>query len=379
MFKYNKNKIKIKTPTGYQNFAGINRTKKRRDMLKIITTNNEIDVTSDHKIKNIDNIFKYARDLKIGDKLLSNKEFYEITQIEKYIDDCYVYDLVGVDNGNEYYTNNIISHNCSFIGSSFTLLSADSLSKLSKKIPIIEDYLYPDVKLYKEFNEDSIYIATLDSSKTVGKTDAENDYLCFNILELGKNKIEQVLTYRVNDIHYTDMSRIIYEIGEEFGFPWTVIENNEGAGQSIADTLKDVLEYPNIYCDPLHDGEIAGIRTKVNNRMIGLQSLKKLIDSDLFIINNDDTIDEFFTFIKIGKKYQAAVNSTDDCIMSLNLLMYFLMDDLNELEITLKDYLEDTVNIIKDNVKDDIDFFIGMTQEEVDSRWLLEGKDFNPS
>jgi hypothetical protein len=268
------------------------------------------------------------------------------------------------------------NHLCSFIGSSSTLLSVESLSTLTKINPIVDDYLYPNVKLYKEYNDESIYVGVLDSSKTVGKTDAENDYLCFNILELSEKKIEQVLTYRTNDIHYTDMSKIIYELSEEFGFPWVVVENNEGAGQSIVDNLKNVLDYPNVYHDPMHDGEIAGIRTKSSNRMIGLQTLKKLIDSNIFKVNNDDTVDEFFTFIKIGKKFQASVNSTDDCIMSLNLLMYFLMDDMNELEITLKDYLEDSVNINKSSSNDDVDFFIGLSQEDIDSRWLLEGKDF---
>ena len=269
---------------------------------------------------------------------------------------------------------------CSFINSSKTLLDSNTIANIIRKEPINEDYLYPDVKLYKEFNENNVYVATLDSSKTVGKIDAENDYLCYHVLELGKDKIEQVLTYRVNDIHYLDMSKIIYEIGETFNFPWIIIENNEGSGQSIADTLKDTLEYPNVYCDPAHDGLIAGIRTTANNRPIGLQSLKKLIDNDILILNNDDTIDEFFTFIKIGKKYQASSNSTDDCVMSLNLLMYFLMDDLNELEITLKDYLNDTVNIVKDTSEEDVNFFVGMNEEEFkqyqEAKWLLEGKDF---
>ena len=268
------------------------------------------------------------------------------------------------------------NHECAYLGSSSTLLSVNSLSKLTKKIPIEENYIYPGVNLYEEYNENYQYLITLDSSKTVEKEDADNDYLCLNIHKFSEKKIEQVLTYRTNDIHYTDMSNIINEIGEEFNYPWVVIENNEGAGQSIADTLKDVLEYPNVYCDPTHDGDIAGIRTKVSNRSTGLQTLKKLIDADIYQVNDADTIDEFFTFIKIGKKYQASKTNTDDCIMSLNLLIYFLMDDFNELEITLKDFLENSVNI-KTNTDDSIYFFSGkLSEKEQDIRWLLEGKDF---
>lgn len=263
---------------------------------------------------------------------------------------------------------------CSFIGSSKTLLDSKTIANLVRKEPIVEDYLYPGVKLYKEYDEDKIYIGTLDSSKTIGTSEADNDYLCLNVLELGEKEIHQVLTYRVNDIHYTDMSQILYDIGEQFNFPWIVIENNEGSGQSIADNLKNVLEYPNVYCDPAHDGLVAGIRTKQSNRAIGLHSLKKLIDSDILKIYDADTIDEFFTFIKIGKKYQASSNNTDDCIMSLNLLMYFLEDSTNELEITLSDYLNDsvTIEVQKD---DDIDYFIGNNLDnEINTDWLIQDK-----
>lgn len=263
-----------------------------------------------------------------------------------------------------------------FLGSSLTLLSVDSLSKLSKTNPLVEDYIVPGAKLYREFNPEAKYLITVDTSKTVEKQNSENDYISLNVLELTETSIEQALTFRSNDIHYTDMSEIIYQIGEAFDYPWVVVENNEGAGQSIVDNLHSEYEYPNIYADPKHNGEILGIRTTTSRRPLALSSLKKLVELDIFNIYDADTIDEFFTFVKIGKKYQASSGATDDCIMSLSLVGTFLSDENNDLEITLKDYLKSEVTIERNN-DDDLDFFSGTrTQEDIDTYYLLEGKDY---
>lgn len=268
------------------------------------------------------------------------------------------------------------NHECSFIGSSATLLSVDSLSSFSKMNPIAEDYIVPGTKLYREFNPDAKYLMLLDSSKTVGKSDAENDYLSLNLLEFTETSIEQALTFRSNDIHYTKMSEIIYQIGEAFDYPWVVVENNEGAGQSIVDNLHSEFEYPNIYADPKHQGEILGVRTTSSRRPVALSSIKKLIKKGILNIYDADTIDEFFTFIKVGKRYEASSGATDDCIMSLSLLSTFLSDERNELEITLMDYFASDVRIEKDS-DEDLDFFSGVrSQEEVDNYFLLQGKDY---
>lgn len=61
------------------------------------------------------------------------------------------------------------NHEVEFIGSSKTLLSKDGLLKLKRKNPLISDYLYDDVKLYKEYNENSNYIISIDTARTTGK------------------------------------------------------------------------------------------------------------------------------------------------------------------------------------------------------------------
>lgn len=265
------------------------------------------------------------------------------------------------------------NYNVKFLGSSSTLLSGQILGELIKKEILVDNFIVNDGKLYEDYNPNYIYAITVDSSKTVGKTEAENDYICVNVLCL-RDKIHQVYTYRTNEIHYTELAQIIYDIGEHFDFPLCIVENNEGSGTYTANRLIESLDYPNMYFDPKKDGLEVGIRTTSGNRGIGLTTLKKLIENYKFIVNDSSTIDEFSTFIKVGKRYEAQNGSTDDCIMSLNLLMYVLMDENNDLEITIDDYLQGEIEIKEtEESENDVDFvgYIGNGLSSEDKSWLL--------
>lgn len=264
------------------------------------------------------------------------------------------------------------NYECSFLGSSSTLLNTDSLALMSARKPIQTDFINIDgSKLYEELNVDANYIVTCDSSKTVGKSDADNDYISINVLEMNK-QIKQTLTFRTNEIHYSEVAGILNKLGLYFNTAIIVIENNSGDGQSIADKLFETYEYPNVYNDPKHKGLIHGIRTTTSRKHIGLKNLKKLSEEKILEIYDKDTIDEFFTFIKVGKSYQAQNGSTDDCIMSLCTGLLILEDPLNDYELTIDDYLEgEVVEVENDSETTDIDFFIGKDIETTDNSWLF--------
>ena len=349
---YNINDIDVLTPDGYKPFKGIKRSKNERWLYKIYHTKGYITVTDNHQVLTKDG-FVEANKLNISDIIIHELNNCEIELIIPYQSDEYVYDLVEVGEKHEYYTNGIVSHNCSFLGSSSTLLDSKTLGELTHLTPIQENYVVDDLLLYRDLNPDAKYMVTVDTSKTVGKENASNDYISINVLEMNK-KIYQTATWRSNSYHYKEVAEILQEIGEHFNYALIVIENNEGSGQSTADKLKNELEYENVYCDPKHNGDIAGIRCTAPRRQIGLTSLKKLIGESILEIYDEETISEFFSFIKIGKKYQAdpAANATDDIIMSITTGIYVLTDANNNLELTLDDYLDDLVTYV-DEVEQD--------------------------
>ncbi len=265
------------------------------------------------------------------------------------------------------------NHSVEFLGTgSVTLLDSDTLTSLEHKQPELEDYIEKGCSLYKPYNEKSKYLISIDTSKTLSIENPENDFICCNVLELTKDKIEQALVYRTNEIHFKDIAKTVYQIGEVYNFPLCVVEVNEGSGCFTANELLDNLEYPNMYFDPKKFGMDVGIKTTKANRPVGISTLKKLITKDILEIVDESTIDEFHTFIKKGKRYEAGSGATDDCVMSLVIAMYVLLDENNELEITLNDYLEGEVELQAQNTETtDLDFYTSNRIDDIDHFQLL--------
>jgi len=120
------------------------------------------------------------------------------------------------------------------------------------------------------------------------------------------------------------MPEHLNELGEHYNNALIIIENNEGSGQSIADTLWGVYEYENIYRDKNLDGKIGfkrypGFRTTVKSRPLILNMLKIFIEEDKLIVNSQETLNQLYTFTKRknGNKYVAEEGYKDDAVMSL--------------------------------------------------------------
>ena len=101
----------VETPTGWQSFSAIGRTI-FYDEWKIITeTNKELICADEHIL--LDNNWNqiYCKDLIPGDKIQTKDGCEAIISVEKTDKSSNMYDLIDVDDGNIYYTNDIVSHN----------------------------------------------------------------------------------------------------------------------------------------------------------------------------------------------------------------------------------------------------------------------------
>ncbi len=102
----------VLTPAGWSDFSAIKKIQKDK-YLKIIFDNaNYIECSLNHKLKLNDGTFKYANDLQINDILFTGEKIIEKILINEIVD---LYDLLDVELNNEYYTNDVVSHNCAFI------------------------------------------------------------------------------------------------------------------------------------------------------------------------------------------------------------------------------------------------------------------------
>lgn len=312
----NFNRFKVLTQSGFSEFSGVRRTEANKT-LKIFFDDSFIEVSEDHKFM----VFGkevIAKTLREGDVLQTrfvNKNVI-ITKIETSEEKCFVYDVLETQD-HSYITNGVISHNCSFLGSSHTLVSKESLQRFKSQEP--EMILAQRLKVYKEPEPKHKYIIGVDPAKFGG------DSYAIQVLDVTSFPFVQVASAKLKDENFQIMPGYIVEWGKWYNEGLLIIENNEGAGTYANVVIHNDYEYENLYFERTfgtfkHDTKTKiepGFRTTPKSRNIIIDTLKQLIDNELLIINDSDTIKEFNTFVLKKDKYQADDGCHDDMIMSL--------------------------------------------------------------
>jgi putative phage DNA packaging protein (terminase) len=194
----------------------------------------------------------------------------------------------------------------SFVGSSETLIAPEVLAELQHKNPIAvwDDML----RLYYEPQQNHTYIMSVDAAKE-GK-----DYFAIQVIDVTEMPFRQVAAANLQ-VDYLTMPDFLYEWGARFNTAHMIIENNEGAGQSIADMLVNHFEYPNIYYQD-NKYKYPGFRTTKSTRDSIIRMLQILINSGKLEICDKETISEFQRFELVNDKYQAS-SGHDDLVMAL--------------------------------------------------------------
>jgi hypothetical protein len=309
-------RYKILTPSGFQSFDGI--IKNKRDTLKIsFVDDSNIIVTENHRF--IDNGKEIiAGTLKICD-VINNKIIINI-EPHDFID---VYDPVNVDNGNLYYSNDLISHNCAWLGSSSTLIPGDNLAKLSPNKPIIINL--DGLDIFEKPDKSRNYCLTVDVAKGVG-----GDYSIIQVIDITDIPYKQVAKYRNNKIAPLLFPSIIYKIAKDYNDAHILIEIN--ISEQVSHILHYELEYENLLLvnksqKGLNRGQVVGggfgakaqlgVNTDKKVKRIGCSNLKSLIVENKLLIRDSDTIAELSTFIEVRDSYAADDGYHDDLVMGL--------------------------------------------------------------
>ena len=238
---------------------------------------------------------------------------------------------------------------CEFLGSSHTLISGDVLKEIESVKP--KDRIFVQgteefVKIYEEPLENHKYILSVDPAKD------GRDYFALHMIDVTKFPFKQVASGRLQ-IDYLLMPNFLYDFANSYNTAFTIIENNEGAGQSIADTLKRDFEYENLYYDRSGNKfkTYPGFRTTPKSRAQLLETLKLLIENKKLEICDSDTILELQRFILVKKKFQAEEGFHDDLVMSLA-IAFCLFNDIQNFD----DFKEVTKSIYSESETDFADY-----------------------
>lgn len=303
--RWNALDVEILTNSGWSKFQGLRKTK-HNQIYTFVTQKRTIKASLNHRFY-YNNKWNFSCDVKVGDVLDGSKVIGVYRSDLKFPNYIELYDVLGTDD-HTYIASGTISHNC-FIGSSYTILSADAMAKLQAKDPLevrsnmLNIYEYPIAK-HK-------YILSVDPAKD------GIDGFAVNIIDVTSFPFKQVAACSV-DVDYFLMPEHIYDWGKMYNTALVIIENNEGAGQSVADMLKMEYEYDNLYKDKARK-KYPGFRTTPRSRKLILDTMKMFAENGNLIINDAKTINELYTFILVNGKYQADEGCHDDRVMALAL------------------------------------------------------------
>ena len=292
-------KYKILTNNGFKEFTGIRRIP-NNNIIELIFNDNKLSCTIDHKIFIDKKTCKNAGELKIGDKVFTKDGYKEIIDIKKSFTD-YVYDILDVD-GNKFYANDILVHNCEFVGKSNSLI--DTMI-LRQKILQLENTTYKfvvdnDIRFYKDIEPYKKYLIGVDTSMGV-----TGDFSAIEVFEFPGFK--QVAEWKSDALNQNDQIIKLKTLVD-----W------------IFDKVKSLGNgYPEIYWSVENNGSAEGF-------ICALREIERHNNGKIFIkkgtlINEDDSKRVGFTTTKVTKHTASS--------------QFKILFEMNKLEIFSREFL----------------------------------------
>lgn len=202
---------------------------------------------------------------------------------------------------------------CSFIGSSYTLISGDTLSKITTEQPISET---DGLMIYEFPEKDHSYVMTVDTSR--GQYLDDSAFIVFDVTE---TPYKVVAKYNKNNIPIIMYPNIIFNVATKYNDAYVLIEIND-AGEAVSNHMYYDLEYENMFWTK---GEFLGksgnpypgIRTTKRTKRIGCDNTKTFIESNKLIIRDKDILSQLSTFTQVRDSYAADEGYKDDLVMCL--------------------------------------------------------------
>ena len=214
---------------------------------------------------------------------------------------------------------------CNFLGSSLTLINADTIAQLSPSPP---EYSKDGLDIFEKPDKAKSYVMIADTAKGVG-----GDYSAFSVIDVTQVPYKMVAKYRDNQVSPLLYPSIINKIGKEYNEAFILLEIN--SSEQVAHILHDEYEYENIiYVNRnTKTGQVVsggfgggktqlGVQTDKKVKRIGCFNFKSLMEEKKLHIPDVDTIAEIATFIEKKNSYEADEGYHDDLVMTLVLFSW---------------------------------------------------------
>lgn len=340
MLKLN-TKYKVLTPNGYEPFYGINKIQKPCYLHLTFSNGKELKCSEDHPLMTIEGKIR-AKYLNKTTEIITKSGCCFLLSKRKINKPIELFDIINSGINHTYFTNDLLSHNCQFLGSSNTLISSIKLQQLRYEDPTIKRGP-PDncVDIYHEviketIDDDTGEIKDIDHKYVIVVDPAEGkhlDYSAFSVLDVTKIPYLQVAKYHSNLIAPILFPSIIYETARYYNDSMVLIEI-QSVGLQIADILHFDLEYDGIYrvssgnkkSQQISAGHLKnsapGVKTTAAVKKIGCSNLKTLVETDQLILKDFDTIQELTTFVYNTKGTYSADTDQDNDDLAMTLVLF---------------------------------------------------------
>lgn len=251
-----------------------------------------------------------------------------------------------------YNTNGMISHNCSFVGSSNTLIESHVLNTITHINPLDERN---GIRYFKYPEKDHNYVMTIDVSRGRGL-----DYSAFSVIDITSMPYNVVCTFKNNKVSANiEYPMIINRIGRLYNEALILVENND-LGEAVGSNLWFDCEYENLVWT--HNEKIAGhgvigIKTTRKVKNTGCQALKELIDSHQLLVNDYRIIQELSVFVRQKKGlYGAQDTSINDDLTATMWLFGWLTQQTYFIDLTNTNTNQELGQRFKEQIDDYLPF-----------------------
>ena len=213
-------------------------------------------------------------------------------------------------------------YECEFLGSQDTLIKTSKIATLTFAEPVLQTD--DGLMVYESPKEGRLYMTMVDTSRSLGQ-----DYNAFTVVDVTEMPYKVVAKFRNNKIPVAIYPNVIFSVASKYNESYVLVEIND-IGQSVADILRDEMEYENLL-EIVVKGKkgqkvgIAfggartynGVKMSSQTKKLGCMALKEMIEGDKLVLNDFDIIAEISTFIAKGGSYEASSGYHDDLISTL--------------------------------------------------------------
>jgi hypothetical protein len=213
--------------------------------------------------------------------------------------------------------------------SSIDLATYELLEKNCCDPPIILDN--GAYKIWKEPNPDRIYAAGIDVGEGVGQ-----DASIINIFDITNiRNIEQVAQWYSNTTIPVEFSNKCYEILQNWGCPFVLIERNNQGGQ-VVDRLGYDFGYENIVCygskQAKREKAQLGMISHTNTKYKAVTNMRYFLNEMTAVVLRDiHTLNELKTFVRLPNGvWKAETGKNDDRVMSTAWALMILEKEITE-------------------------------------------------